>query len=632
MFEYVRNNQRLVQVFLVLITLPFAFWGVESYVRNAGSGNDVADVGGSKVTAQEFQQTLREEQERLRPALGGRDPALLESPEIRLNVLNGLVSQRLIRLHAGTSKLVVVDDQLAQFIASAPALQENGKFSPQRYEMLVASQGVSKEGFEARLRQDMVVQQALVPINAATIPGRTASERWVAALLEEREVAELALRPEAYLAQVKLAPEAVKNYYDMNRKPFETPELVRAEYVTLSQNALLAQIAVGDEDVKGYYEAHADQYKVGDERHASHILIAASKDAAAAEDKAARDKAEDVLAQVKKNPADFARLAKQYSQDPGSAAKGGDLGWFGRGMMVPPFENAVFALKGDEVSPVVRSDFGYHIIKLTGVKPVRQKPLDEVKNEIVSELKRQGAAKKYAEIAEGFTNTVYEQADSLKPAAEKYKLAVQTSDWIAKNGQAAPPFANPKLMTALFADDAIKNRRNTEAVEIAPNTLVAARVLEHKPAALQPLEAVAANIEKLLVRQEAAKLAAKDGEEKLARLVKGEKLDLAWSAPRTVARAAAANQAPEAVRAVFKADAAQLPAYAGTAHPGGYVLYRISQVKPYLAGSEDSPRAKSLRAQYRNIVAEEEFGGWLGTLKQRFPVDINKSMLDNKEK
>lgn len=631
MFDYVRNNPRLIQVFLALITLPFAFWGVESYVRNAGSGDDAAKVGGSKITMQEFQRALHDQQERLRPALGGRDPAVLDSPELRRSVIEGLVSQRLLAVHAAKVNLSVSDEQLRQFIMSAPSLQVDGKFSPERYEMLVQQQGLSKEGFEARVRQDIAAQETVTAVAAASLPGRTAADRWIAAQLEERSIGESLLKPDAYTSKVKLAPDAVKNFYEANRKKFELPEQVRAEFVVLSQAKLAGQFTPSDDEVRKYYQDHPERFKVPEERRASHILILAKKDAPPAEDKAAKAKAEELLAQVRKNPADFAKIAQQNSQDTGSAAKGGDLDWFGRGMMVPAFEQATFSLKEGEISGLVRSDYGYHIIKLTGIRPERTKPLAEVKGEIAEQLKQENAAKKYAEAAEGFTNTVYEQSDSLQPAADKYKLPIQKTDgWIARGGQAAAPFSNPKLAAALFSDDAVKNKRNTEAIEVAPNTLVSAHVTDYKPATVQPLEAVAPAIEKELVRQEAEKLAAKDGEDKLARLAKGEKVDVAWSASRVVTRAYAPNLAPEAASAVFSADVAHLPAYAGAAVPGGYALYRIDQVKPYaaVAGAEEPPRAKALRERYRQVVAEAEFGDWLAALRQRYGVEINKAVLE----
>ncbi|MCX7178901.1 MAG: peptidylprolyl isomerase, partial [Proteobacteria bacterium] len=282
---------------------------------------------------------------------------------------------------------------------------------------------------------------------------------------------------------------------------------------------------------------------------------------------------------MKKSPNDFAKLAKQHSQDPGSAEKGGDLDWFGRGMMVKPFEEAVFSLKENEISSVVRSDFGFHIIKLSGIKAERAKPLQEVRGEIAEELKRQGAAKKYAELAEAFSNTVYEQSDSLKPAAEKFKLTLQQSPWISKGATLPGPLGNAKLNAALFSDDAIKNKRNTEAVEVTAKNLVAARIVEHKPASLQPLEAVKGEIEKRLVREEALKLAQKSGEAYLAKLKQGEQPDLAWGAVHSISRVSAPGIAPEAVRSIFSSDVAKLPAYAGVQlSNGGYALYRTMRI------------------------------------------------------
>ncbi|MCX7172997.1 MAG: SurA N-terminal domain-containing protein [Proteobacteria bacterium] len=638
MFDYIRNNKRIVQVFLALITLPFAFWGVESYVRNAGGGNDVASVGGSKISQQELLQALRDQQGRMRQQLGREIPAeMLDSPEIRRAVLDSLVNQRILALHAAKSGVMVGDAQLGATIQSAPDFQEGGKFSRQLYDAYVGSLNMSQAQFEQRLRQDLSLRQTLSAVREGRVAAREGSNRWIAALQEDRDVSEFAFKPEQFAAQVKPSAEALKAYYEANRKAFETPEQVRAEYLTLSQDLLAAQITVGDQEINNWYQGQIDRYKQGEERRASHILLLAGKDASAADVKAAQAKAEDILQQLKKAPTDFAKLAKQYSQDPGSAEKGGDLNWFARGMMVKPFEEAVFSLKENELSGVVRSDFGFHIIKLTGIKAERAKPLQEVRAEIADELKRQGAAKKYAELAEAFGNTVYEQADSLKPAADKFKLPLQQSPWFAKGASVASPapspFGNQKLNAALFSDDAVKNKRNTDAVEVAPKTLVAARVLEYKAAALQPLEAVKADIEKRLVREEALKLAQKEGEAALAKLLKGEPVNLAWGAPRGISRVSAPGLAAPAVRAVFAASVAKLPAYAGVASAaGGYVLYRIAQVKPFVAGAEDNAQTKSLREQYANILADEDFSAWLAALRLRYPVEINKTILESKER
>lgn len=633
MLDIVRNNKRITQAFLALITLPFAFWGVESYVRNADSGAGVATVGGSTISQPELQSALREQQDRMRAQLGGKlDPAMFETPQMRRAVLDSLVTQRVLAQQAQKARLTIGNEQLAQFIAGVPSLQENGKFSKERYEAVVAAQGMSKEMFEARLRQDMAMQQLMLPVSDAGIGSQTAASRWTAIQLEQREIAQALLMPEAYAGQVKLAADAVQKFYETNRKQFEVPDQLRAEFLVLSRDALVAQTVVGDDEIKAYYQSHADRYRAGETRRASHILIPVAKNATEADTVAAKVKAEELLAKLKANPGDFAKLAREYSEDTISAAKGGDLDWFGRGAMVKAFEDAAFALKEGQTSALVRSDFGFHIIRLTGVRPEQVKPIAEVKAEIVSEIKREAGTKKYSEAAEAFGNMVYEQSDSLKPAAEKWKLDARQTQWLARGAKLPPPFDNKKLADAVFGDDAVKNKRNTEAVEVAPGTLVSARVLEYKPAALQPLEMAKGDIEKRLIREEAAKLAIKDGEEKLAQLAKGEAVKLTWSAAHNVSRIDGKGLPPEALRTLFRAETGQLPTHVGVGSPGnGYALYRISSVTPGEAGKGDQ-RGRDLAQQYARFVAEEEFAAWMATLKENYPVSINKAALENKER
>ena len=629
MFDSVRNNRRIVQIFLALITLPFAFFGVESYFSNQGAGESVAKVGDSKISPQEFQQALQAQQQRLRSSVG-RDlpPSALDNPELRKAVVDSLVNQRLVAVHTQKSNLLVPDQVLAQFIAGVPELQENGKFSKAKYEALVAAQGMSVELFEQRLRQDMVTQQAVAAVTQAVLPGKTTGQRWLAAQLESRDVAEVVFKADDYLSQVKLATDAAKTFYEGNRKAFEVPEQIKAEFLVLNRQTMAAQTTVSDEEIKAYYNSHQDQYKQGDERRASHILIAVDKNASEAAVKDAKARIEDIQSQLKKSPANFAALAKQYSQDPGSAKQGGDLGWFGKGAMVKPFEDAAFSLKEGAISDVIRSDFGFHLIQVTGARGEKAKPLDEVKAAIAASLKEQNAQKKFAEASEAFSNIVYEQADSLKPAAEKFHLALQQSGPIAKGGQGAGPLAHPKLQEALFSDDAIKNHRNTEAVEVAPGVLISARVLEHKPATLRPLEEVKAEVEKHLQREEAAKLARKAGEEALAKLGKGEAVSLKWSATRSLPRVGAQGVTQEALRAIFKADAAKLPAYAGADQPVGYALYRVEKVKAADPDAKADDKAAFLRQQYDRIVAQEEMTAWLAALRQRYGVEINNKFLE----
>lgn len=631
MFDIVRNNKKIVQIVLALIILPFALWGVDSYVSGGGRGNEIASVGKTPITLDEFQRALSEQQERLRPQLDG-NLAVLESPEFRKGVLNELINQRLLLLHASKAQMGIGNALLSNFIASLPALQVDGRFSRERYEQLVAAQNMSIEQFESMLRRDLLTQQLTLPVANGSVAGKLPTDRWLAVQLEEREIAETVLRAEQFAAESKPDGAAIKRYYDENRARFEQPERVRVEYIVLGQAKLIADAKISDADIKAAYDANAVRYRKPAQRRASHILIRADKNAPAAEIKAAEDKAGQILAQLKTHPADFAKLAKQSSQDPGSAAKGGDLGFFGRGMMVKPFEEAAFALQENQISEVVRSDFGFHIIKLTGIQAEQARRLDEVREEIGMELKRQAGTKQYVESAEGFSNLVYEQADSLKPAAEKYGLTVQTSDWMAKDGQLASPFTNAKLVQAVFSEDAILNKRNTEAIEVSPNTLVSARVVEHRAAELIPLEKLTGVIEQVLTREAALAKAAAMGQLELDKLYRGERAALNWGKPRVVSRLNAPGLSREAAAAVFAVNAKKLPAYAGVKTSAGFALYRIDKVKGFdpAAVGEAVPRAQALSKQYGEVLAREDLMSWLAALRQQYEVKVNSAALERK--
>ncbi|HTJ96975.1 MAG TPA: SurA N-terminal domain-containing protein [Rhodocyclaceae bacterium] len=632
MFDSVRNNKRLVQIFLLLITLPFAFWGVESYVRNAAGGDDVAQVGSSKITQQEFQQALRLQGERMRNASGAQfNPATMEKPEVRLAILEELIKQRLVTQYAADAHLFVSKDQLISVITSVDALKVNGKFSVELYEQAAAAQGLSKAGLDARIKKDLASGQAMSVVVDAAVASRTAGNAFVAAALEEREISEMLLKPDAYLAQVKLAPNAAKTYYDTNQTKFQMPEQVRFEFVVLSQKDFEQKNLVSDAEIKAAYEANPDRYKLPEERRASHILIMADKDAKPDVLKAAEAKVNDLLAQAKKNPADFAKLAKQYSQDVVSAKQGGDVGFITRnGGMVKPFEDAVFALKENQISDVVRTEYGFHIVRLTAIKAPHVKPLADVKDDIAAELKAQGVAKKYAEAAESFTDLVDSQPDSLQPAIEKFGLKAQQSPWLAK-GKQIPGF-NEKLLTALFSDDAIKGKHNTQAVEIAPNTLMSARIIEHKPAGLLPLAQVQAEIEKHLKEDEAVKLAIADAEARIAKLNAGDTSGTSWGAARSVARSGSEGVSAQTLRAVFKVNTDKLPAYTyATLQDGSAALYRVSKVKPYVPGEKDDPKAAALRQQYVQMETAADFAAWLASLRERYKVTINRAAVEVKD-
>lgn len=632
MFDAVRNNQKIVQIFLALITLPFAFFGIEAYVSQSGAGNDVARIGDTKITVHEFELAMRERQDQLRQSMGEAfKPEMLNSLDARLSVLNSLIDRRLLLLESNQNRMMVSNAALVNEINKIPALQENGKFSLERYDRLLNAQGMSKPQFEAMYRQDLTIQQLMGAVSETAFVSQAQADALLDIQLGGRQYAEFHIAPGQFAAQVKLDADAVEKYYDGNKAQFETPEQLRAEYLVLSPDTLAAQMSVSDAEIEAAYEANKEKYQQAEERRASHILITTKNDG---EKAAARKKAEELLKEVRKTPGKFADLAKQHSQDPGSAGSGGDLGYFGRGAMVKPFENAVFSLKNGEISDVLESEFGFHIIRLTGIKPAKQLPLENVRADIEQDLKNQAALRKFAESAESFSNMVYEQSDSLQVAVENFKLKPQQSDWISKNAlpeerEALGLLGNEKVLSALFSDDAIKNKRNIEAVEVAPSVLLAARVIEHKPVTLRPFDSVKDEIEKLLIAREASKLAEEAGKARLAALQQGEADKVNWSALKTVTRMQRGDLPVEAARPLFQADAEKLPAYLGVNTRGGYSLYKLVKLVP--PETLDEARRKALERQYASILAQEDLSAYLNTLRDRYKIDINKTLLESRE-
>lgn len=634
MFEFVRTHQRLMQFLLLLLIIPsFALVGLQSYSSFGDGANTVAKVAGQPITQQELDGALRLQMERMRQAFGDRfDPKMMETPEAKQGVLDNLISQRVLAATANSEHLTVTDPAIQQIILSQfPNLVgADGKFDSKAFDQLLAMQGMTQVSYAARLRQDMAMQQLNGAVQSTAFTPKTVATRLSDINDQEREVQELSFKAADYAAQVKVTDAMLQDYYSKNSKEFEIPEQIKAEYVMLDSAAVASQITVSDADIKTYYDQNVSRYTVPEERRASHILISLKKDAPAAEQAAAKAKAEGLLAEVRKNPADFAKIAKANSQDTASAEMGGDLGYFGAGSMVKPFEDAANKLKHGEISDLVQSDFGYHIIELTGIKPAQVKPLDDaVKAEVAAEIKKQLAARKFTEMAEAFSNTVYEQADSLKAVADKLHLQIQTAANLGRqpNPAAAPtaPYNNQKFLTALYSDETLKNKHNTEAIEIAPSTFIAGHVLEYKAVTKRPFEEVQAIIRDKVTRTEEAALAKKAGEEKLAAL-KAQDNASGFAAVQTVSRSKNQGVNPLAFEAVMKADANKLPAYVGVTLPQqGYVLYRIGKVGQPAA--QDQARRIAEQEQITGILAQQEMLAYVDVLKEKAKVKILKPIV-----
>ncbi len=629
MFDSVRNNKRVIQFILLLIVVTFAFFGVESYLGGGAVRGDAAEVGDGRVSNRNS--SARCVSRETAHGRGRRPVRSRHAGYAGVSRSGAAPGDQQAPAAAGSAKghIGVSDAMLQRTLANLSAFQEDGRFSMKRYEAAVRSRGMSREQFEAAARQDLIVQQLVTGVVESGFYPKALQDRWVAVQTEERMVAELVIPAEAEAGKVVVTAEEVQKYFDAHRADFRTPEQVRIEYLVMSPEILADQVTVSEDELRAWYQEHEAQYRTPGERRASHILVAVAKDAPQAEVDKARAKAEALLKEVRAKPQRFAEVAKANSDDPGSKAQGGDLGYFPREAMVKPFADAAFALKEQEIGDLVRSDFGWHIIRVTGIRPAVGKSFADVKDEISIELRKQAASRTFAEAAEAFSNLVYEQSDSLKPAAEKYGLKMRESDWISKAASASlpAPLNNARLVEALFAPDALQDKRNTEAIEVAQNTLVSARVVEHRPAADQTLEQVKPVVEALLRRDRARDLVRKDGEEKLAKLQAGEKLDLSWTPPRPVVRQMAQGPIAGLVHAMFRVPADKLPAYVGEQLPNGaYGIYRIESVRK-AAGEEAEAVRKAALAQLLREQTESDMGAYLGALRERYPVDINRAVL-----
>jgi peptidyl-prolyl cis-trans isomerase D len=634
MFEFVQKHKRWMQGALLVVIVPsFALFGIDAYFNNAGTGGALAKVGSASISDLEYSQALRQAQEKMREMMRNNpDPSVLNSPQFKESVLNELVDRKVALNHARKSGMAVSAPDLQKVITQFEVFHdESGKFSIERYRQLLRNQGMSEAAFEEDLRNGVMLSQAQNAYTGSGFIPDSVVERVLRIREQEREVSQVVFNPAEYVKQVKVSAADVEKYYADHSSEFQIPERVKVDYVILSVDAAEQSVQVTDEELRKIYEESREaRFSTPEERHASHILIAAPATASADEKAKAKAEAEDIYKQVKAAPAKFGDLARKHSRDPGSAEKGGDLGSFGRGLMVKPFDDALFAMKSGDIVGPVETQYGYHIIRLDGIKGGQVTPFEKVKAQLADEARKAKAGKAFTDAAEKFNDVVYEQFDSLQPAADTFKLTIQKSDWVSRaGGNMNPMFNNEKLLAALFSDEVLKNKHNTSAIEAQPNTLMAARVTEHQPAAALPIAEVRQDIQRHLESELAMKQAEADGKAALDSLVKGTetKVKLAWSAPQNVSLQKRQGLHAEGAKAVFGADTAKLPVYVGVPAPQGkFVVYRISKVKDVT--QIDAAQKKALARQLAQMLGQEQYQAYVASLREQANVKIDRKKLD----
>jgi peptidyl-prolyl cis-trans isomerase D len=625
MFDFVRTHSRLMLGLMVLLIFPsFVFFGIQGYSRFTDeAAADAASVDGRSISRAEWEAAHQRQVENMRRQMPGVDVKMFDTPELKRRTLDGLMQDLVLRTAAGNLHLAPGNDRLQRLFATDPNLAglRNPDGSVNRD--VLAAQGMSSEVFAERLRQDYASQQVLGGVGSSNFVAPVLAAAGLDALLQRRELQYERFDTSAYTAKVNPTDAELEAYHKANEKQFIAPERASIEFVVLDLTTIGRDIPLPEAELRKYYDENAARWTVAEERRASHVLIKADKDQPAADRAKAKARAEALLADVRKSPASFADVARKNSEDSGTAGQGGDLDFFGRGAMVKPFEDAVFAMKSGEISNVIESDFGYHVIQLTGVRGGDRKPFDQVRAEIESEVRKSLAQKKYAEAAEQFTETVYQQYDSLQPVIDKLKLEKRTATVARAPAQGASgPLASEKLLAAVFGNEAVKNKRNTEAVEVGPNQMASARVIKHEPARTMPLAEVKDRVRAAVVAQQAAALARKDGE---ARLAAAKQSEVALPVKATVSRSQPQGLPRQVLDAVLKADVSKGPAIVGVdAGELGYVVARVLKVQAReVPPGGDAP----LRAQVAQAWSAAETEAYLSALKQRYKAKVKPAVV-----
>lgn len=630
MFEFVRTHTRILQFILLILIVPsFVVFGIQGYSRlSDGANATVATVAGQKITQSELDAAHRRQIDMLRNQMPNVDVKMFDTPQMKRNTLDSLVREKVLLVAADKAGYATTDDRLLREYMTNRQFdsfrQPDGSLNLPALEGALAAQGLSKQGFDRLKREELAMRQVQVGIAGSTFAPATAASAAIDAMFQQREVQVQRFDTKDYLSKVNPSQADIEAYYKnpAHTAEFQTQEKADIEYVVLDLDAIKKGIKVSEDELKQYYAQNEKRFTVPEERRASHILIKAEKDTADERAKA-KAKAETLQADIAKNPASFADVARKNSQDTGSASNGGDVDLFiARGDTDKAYEDALFALtKPGDVSPVTETKDGFYILQLKAARGGEKRSFESVRAEIEQDRQKQLAQTEFSKAATDFTNMVYEQADSLKPVADKLKLEVRSAKGVtrAPAAGASGPLASPKFLEAVFSAEALRNKRNTEAVETAPSTLVSARITQYSPAATPPLAEVTAKVREKVVAIQAAALARKDGEARLEALRKAPATDLGTPA-QTVSRAQAKELPRQVVDAVLKAPATALPAVTGIElGDDGYAVARVVKILGRDPVAADNVRAS---AQYAQTWAAAETQAYYAALKSRFKVEL----------
>ncbi len=620
------KTQGIIATFiLALVGIPFILWGIGSYFDKGGS-IAVAKVNGVEISQQMYRQRL-ETFRRGNPQIG-------DNPAIKNLIVESLIDEMLLVANADDGGYRVGDKQLAQIIETAAPFQSGGRFAPTLYQAWLRNQNLSSSQHEVRLRQNIVTSQREQGLSESAFVTEADLAAMVRLLKQERRVSYVIIDADSLQAKIGVSGQEIDDYYQANQELFRSAESVRVEYLALKVSDVGQQVQPTDEELRQAYNASAARYVIPEKRKASHLLVTLPIDAKEEDDKTARARIDGLAKQLRAG-ADFAALAKKNSDDKDSAAKGGDLGEVSAGFLPAELEAALNALKPNQISEPVRTTYGYHLIKLTSYQPEQRRSYETVKKELIEQVRQRKGEERFYELAERFRNLVYEHPESLQPAAKDLGLTVQTSDWFTRSG--GPGIAaQPRVAAAAFEPDVLSRQRNTDAIELNAETLVALHVIEHRPSVVRPLTDVRPAIERALKEQRSRDQARTLAEEWSKKLEQGAKLgELARAANVTVqsgkmlTREQTAGTDKRIVDAVFAAARPKDQPVVGQVDLArqGYAVFALEAVTDADPAKADAALKEKVRRQLAQRRGADYYASYRAGLRKAASVKINADQL-----
>lgn len=603
MLQNIRDNSQgwIAKTIIGVIVVLMALTGFDAIFRATSHSQDAAKVNGDTITQAELGQAVEMQRRQLMQQLGREfDPSLLDDKMLREAALKGLIDRKLLLQGAHDAGFVFTDAAVDQVILQMPEFQQDGAFSAERFDQFIRQLGFSRMQFRQMLAEEMLISQLRAGLAGSSFVTEDEVAAYARLSKQTRDFASLTFKADP--SAIKVSDEDVKTYYEAHAKEFMSPDQVVIDYIELKKSAYFDQVKVSDEDLQAQYQKEISN--LAEQRRAAHILVEVNDKVT---DEQAKARITEIQQRLEKGE-DFAKVAKETSQDPGSAANGGDLGYAGKGVYDEAFETALYSLKANQVSAPVRTQFGYHLIKLLGVEAPQVPTFASLKDKLTRELKTSQVEQRYVEASKKLEDAAFEASDLAQPAQD-LGLAVQTSEPFGRDGGAQGITANRAVIQAAFSQEVLEEGANSSAIELDPDTTVVIHAKEHRKPAQLALEAVAEPIRKELARERAAEAVKAKGEALLADLRSGKAAPTApqnGQAWKTVEAASRTQEGFDAavLNAVFqmpKPTEKGKPTFASVAlRDGSLVVLRLNGV------NEGAMPTDQEKASYRQALASRQ--------------------------